>query len=135
MNAAQNLHSVLPKPRLVPPRPAPRSTPPPPLPTQTDEVLEVSDTSIHDVSEIRKAHSVPPPLPTAKAQSTDIELAERAKPRALVAARTFGFFVAQLAVDGVRGVRALAPQLKIAAAGLRARMVAEWIRASARARG
>lgn len=138
MNAAHELSPVLPKPRMMPPRPTPRSTPPAPLPatpTQTDEVLEVSDTSVYDVSEIRKTPSVPPPLPASVAAPTAIERRDRAASRALVVARTFGFFVTQLAVDGARGVRALAPELKTIAAGIRTRMIAQWARASARARG
>ena len=100
--------------RLLPPRPAPQSSFPPPLPPQPtvdDEVHEVSDTSVQDVSEIRSVR--PPPLPVV------VKDRKVAHP-GVVFARTIGFFVAHLTFDLFRWLRAF--------------VKAHWVRAAARAR-
>jgi hypothetical protein len=116
MNAARQLVSELPMPRLVPPRPTPKSVPPPPM----QEVIapEVSDTCIHEVAEMAKSSpelaralsKPPPPLPRAARPSS----------RALVLPRTFAFFVTDLIIDGIRAARAT--------------LTARWHRAAQRAR-
>jgi hypothetical protein len=101
--------------RLLPPRPTPKSSFPPPLlpqPTVEDIVHEVSDTAVNDVSEIRPAK--PPPLPVVAKD-------RKAAHPGLILARTIGFFVAHLAFDVFRSLRAF--------------VKAHWIRAAARARG
>src|SRR5437870_3873858 len=103
MNAVARELSPSPMPRLVPPRPTPKSSFPPPLPpasTLSEEVYEVSDTSIHDVVALREESAEPKPAP--KPRSVPPPLALVREPRAvhpgLVLARTIGFFVAHLAL-------------------------------------
>jgi hypothetical protein len=102
-------------PRLVVPRPTPKSVPPPAPPA--DATQEISETAIHEVTALRASKSAPPPpLPSTR----PIELQARTTHPGLLLARTIGFFVVALAVDGARTVRAY--------------LKAHWIRASARAR-
>lgn len=128
MTAVARDLSSPPAPRLVPPRPTPKSGFPPPLPaspsTVTDEVHEVSDTSIHEVSELREAHPEPkraakPPSLPPSAMPAVLAREPRATHPGLVLARTIGFFVAQLGGDAFRSARAF--------------LKAHWVRASARA--
>lgn len=101
-------------PRLVPPRPTPKSVPsvPPPLPpSKTDvdaeEVMEVSDTAIHEivVEEAQRQRQAPPQA----APMTGVHPGR-------VLLRTIAFFVAHVATDAMRFFRA------------------HWVRAAARAR-
>jgi len=95
--------------RLLPPRPAPKSLPP----TIEDVVHEVTDTCVNDVTDLPRSSVKPPPLPVK------VTKRQAARP-GVILARTIGFFVADLAFDLFRSMRAF--------------LKAHWVRAAARAR-
>jgi hypothetical protein len=109
-------------PRLVPPRPTPKSSVPPPLPQTTavdeDEILDLSDTAVHEL--VLEDEPAPKSAPAIAAPAA-IERGGRTSHPGVILLRTFGFFVAQLTGDAFRCVRAY--------------VKAHWLRASARARG
>lgn len=107
--------------RLVPPRPSPKSVPPPLPPAQTqatdsdsEEVMDVSDTAVHELVIEDLA-----PLMKKPENAAPIERDTKPVHPGMMLLRTLGFFVSHMTMDVVRSVRAY--------------VAAHWVRARARA--